>query len=294
MKEQINYYYNLFPERINKINNGYYFFIGKLKYFLLIPHNKENEFNLIITIYNEYKKRNILIDEIVINRDGAFITKINGNNYCLIRSVDLDNNSLEFIYNFDKIIKTNKKEELGYKTYDLLWGKKVDYYESVVNEIKDVELKKYFDYYIGLAENAISYVKNACTSEKDTYLTVQHKSLNDKFDNILNPFNLIVDYEIRDISNYIKIKYFNSCFSFYELDNIFKNNKFSSILYRLLFARLLYPDYYFELIDRDLKKQNVSYEIFNEIEDYEKFLLEMYEYICEYYPIPKIEWLYRK
>lgn len=298
MKEEINYYYNIYPEVIYNDRDGYYFNIGNIKYNLIRPTKTNREIDFVFTIYNEYKKRNFIIDEIILNINSSYISNINSDNYILIKRNEEDKHkNILFINEFDKLIKTNKKEELGYITYDILWSKKVDYYESIVNEIKNDKLKEYFDYFIGLSENAISYVKNTYLEEKDEYLTVAHKIISKDISNILNPFNLIIDYEIRDIAQYTKVMFFNNKVIHKDLEIILSKNNYSGFLLRLLYARLLYTDYYFELIDSDLK-ENVSEEkvnnIIDKIDDYKAFLIEIHELISEYRKIPKIDWLYRK
>ena len=85
MKEIINYYYNLDPTKINKIFNYYYFYLkNELYYFIKYKRKKED----IIAIYNynkEMLKRNILVNEIIINKNNNQITYINENPYILMK-----------------------------------------------------------------------------------------------------------------------------------------------------------------------------------------------------------------
>ena len=299
MNNEINYYYKILPDKVYKSNEDYYFFYNGKKYYLILYLYSYTELSIIITIINEYNKRNIVIDNILQNIEGSFISSINGKNYILLvkndDSIDYD---LESIIDFDRVLKTKRGKELGYVSWDILWSRKVDYYEEKIGDLinKNELIKKSFDYYIGLSENAISYVKYASLEYNYDILTIGHKRFNKNISNIRNPFNLVIDYEVRDIAEYIKYKFFNETFSFSELESIINKNKYSEYEIRLLIGRLLYPNYYFNLIDdlfKNIDCNNKLNSIINKIDMYEKLLLEIYNYLIEYYKLPKISWLFK-
>lgn len=298
MINEINYFYKLYPEEISKIDNGYSFYIGDIKYYLLFYTKSIREFEMVLTIYNGFKNRNILIDEIILNVFGSYFSMIDGNNYFLLKVNESSNEkSLKEINVFDNVLKTNKKDELGYVNWNDLWGKKVDYYESRIIDLRDIEyVKMSFDYYVGLSENAISYVRETIEGIKNDDLVIGHKRLSKKFNNVYNPFNLVVDYESRDIAEYIKSKFFYDIFSFSELEELVESKVFSEFSLRMLFGRLLYPSYYFDVIDKLFRKENALEElkcIIDKINLYEEFLIEVFDYLSSFYPLPKIDWLYR-
>ena len=297
MNSEINYYYKIYPDKIYNSNDNYYFFDNGKKYYLILYTGVIEELSLIITIINEYVKRNILIDRIEINTEGSYISNINGKNYILLIKNDTNNDyDLDEIISFDNILKTNKIKELGYTPWNILWSRKVDYYEEkIVNIINKNDFIKYtFDYYIGLAENAICYVKYAYMDYKFEVLMVGHKRFNNNLSNIRNPFNLVIDYEVRDIAEYVKYKFFNDYFSMNELISIIEKKKYNIFEIRLLFGRLMYPNYYFDLIDEAIKSNNVNDGIestIKKINEYEKLLYEIYNYLLNYYKIPRVNWL---
>jgi len=298
MINEINYFYKLYPEEIKKEGNGYSFYIGNIKYYLLYYSKSIREFEMVLTIYNEYKKRNVLIDEIILNVFGSYFSMIEGDNYFLLKvNESLEEKSLREINVFDNVLKTNKKEELGYVNWNELWSKKIDYYESRIIDLIDTNyVKESFDYYIGLAENAISYVRETIDNLKNDDLVIGHKRFKKKFNNVYNPFNLVVDYETRDIAEYIKNKFFYDIFSFSELEELLESKKFSEFSLRMLFGRLLYPSYYFDIIDKLFRKENALEElksVIDKIDLYEEFLIEVFDYLTSFYPLPKIDWLYR-
>jgi hypothetical protein len=163
-------------------------------------------------------------------------------------------------------------------------------------------LYKTIDYYIGLAENAISYVKQIELESRsnDTLapITVSHKRVyNYTLFDLYNPINLVIDYKIRDISEYIKMSFFNGLDVWKDIESIFSLYKFSPYSLRLLYGRLLFPSYYFdiyeEIIEKDLN-ENKIFDIINKSNEYELFLKEIYYYINEYSPIPSVDWIIKK
>ena len=112
----------------------------------------------------------------------------------------------------------------------------------------------------------------------------------------LNPLNYIVDLKVRDYAEYIK-----NIFFFDDIENhfddvhiIIKNIKATSYNYSMFFARLLYPNYYFNEYDKIINynkssdKMNV---IVNKSEEYKLFLNDIYKYLAKIKPIDKIDWL---
>lgn len=299
MLNEINFYYRIYPEKIYNENQDCYFYIGNIKYYLVLFTRKEKDFHIILTISESFKKRNVLIDEIILNKDGSYFSQINGNNYILLKINENNlSKSLVEINSFDKLLKTSKKEEIDYVSWNVLWAMKIDYYEKNAMKIieKNRKVKESFDYFVGMAENAIVYVKETLEEEKEEPLVISHKRFNNDFTGILNPFNFVIDYEARDISLYIQKKFFDSIFPFNEIEELLNTNTFSSFTLKMIFARLIYPTYYFDVLDKIIKGKNCNKEIENiifKIDSYEKFLIEIYEFFSEYHKIPRIDWLYR-
>ena len=83
MKNTINYYYNLNPNKINQIFNYYYFYIdNELYYFTIYNRNPKH----ILAIYEFNQKmlqNNILVNEILNNRTNTILTYVNQMPYLL-------------------------------------------------------------------------------------------------------------------------------------------------------------------------------------------------------------------
>ena len=164
MKNTINYFYNLYPNNINKSNNIYSFNIDDINY-LFRPYDRNSSEEK--AIYDLNKKINNIYNyyKIVLNKDNTTLTNVDGNFYILIQLENQEylqkNIHLEDIYKFSNInIYYDKVLVRG--DWTKLLSEKIDYLEYQLSHIG----KKYpllvdsFSYFIGMAENAISYIKN--------------------------------------------------------------------------------------------------------------------------------------
>ena len=77
MKNIINYYYNLNPNKIKQIFNYYYFYVNNELYYFII-YNRKNEDIKAIYEYNQNMiSKNIMVNEIINNTTNTIITFIN-------------------------------------------------------------------------------------------------------------------------------------------------------------------------------------------------------------------------
>ena len=103
-------------------------------------------------------------------------------------------------------------------------------------------LKESFYYYSGLNElsmNLLNYV-----DYNNIKFHIAHKRI-DKNCDLYNPLNIIIDSKVRDIAEYIKISFFNDEINEDEIIQIIISNIIEKDEIILLFARLIYPSYYF-------------------------------------------------
>ena len=304
MKNAINFYYNLNLEKIYNNNNYYYFYYNN---YLYVLRNYNNELNNINNIYNLNIKLislNIPIHQIILNKDMSIISTIDNNNYILYKVV---------IKNYNKNITIKDLNYLNNIIIDNniinnwpdLWATRIDYLEYQVNQSG----KKYpiivesFSYFVGLTENAISYAKNTIIDSINNYNNIgviSHKNINinDTLFNFYDPTNIIIDNKIRDLAEYIKNSFFQDNFKIIEeLNYYFSKNYLSIYDVRLLFARILYPSFYFKIYDSIISGQKEEKELLkvtSRINDYEQYLYEIYLYFKKFYYIPEIDWLKKR
>ena len=84
---------------------------------------------------------------------------------------------------------------------------------------------------------------------------------------------------------------------FYELDEYFHYYYFSIYGIHLLLSRVLYPSFYFEMYDAIASEQINESEILKittRIDDYERYLSDIWKYFQKYYQIKDIAWITKK
>ena len=131
-----------------------------------------------------------------------------------------------------------------------------------------------------MAENAISYF-NSIELKYDYKFVISHRIIrwNDSIDVIYNPLNIILDYRIRDVSEYIKNSFFNNNRNiFNDLYAYLDYHNLSLTEVKLLISRLLYPSFYFDLYEDiliDNREEKIIIEVISRLEQYEAYLFNV-------------------
>jgi len=307
MKETINYAYNINVDDINH-NESYYFFNLNNDLYYFVPLNRiETELKDIIDCSKELKAKGIPCHDLILNRTNSILTKVGDVNYILLK-INGDKNQEFTISDIldinNKLILNNEKSKLYRNNWGEMWSSKIDYFEYQIRELgKDkITILDSFGYYVGLAENAISYVNKTTKTLDPTQLdrvTLSHRRLfypNIKL-NYLNPLSFIFDLEVRDIAEYIKVLFFYGEDAYEELELFLKLRKLSPYGYQMLYARLLYPSYYFDLYEKVMNENGDQEQLINiisKVDDYELFLARVHALISRYAQIEKVEWVINK
>ena len=239
---------------------------------------------------------NTLVSEIIKNRNGDVLSIYNNIGYILMR-----------IYvNVNKGISLKEVVSLSNSLYKdklminwgNLWERKMVYLEDLINE----NGKKYplivdsFNYFVGLAENAISYY-NTILIDKNYKFGISHRKIkiDDTIEELYNPLNIIFDYKVRDVAEYMKISFFNGNKNALNEFIWYLNNNYLSIMEaKLLIARLLYPSFYFDMYEDimiDEKEEKIITNILIKIDEYEIYLAKLIEMISSKYGVDDILWL---
>ncbi len=295
MKNIIEYYYNLQLVELQEKQNNYTFKVKNNNYILKEYNNNLDNINDIYTL-NKYINNYYPIDKIILNKYNVPLTKVNNTYYILVKTNERKELKLSIISNLSNI-KLPEIKSLERNNWEILWSNMIDYYESQIgqNEKKYPLIRESFDYFIGLGENAISYLVNTkkeVQKEINDNKVLSHNSL---YNSLYDPLNIIIDHKSRDVAEYIKISFFNNNKNiFKELDEYFFYNRYSLYGIRVLYARIIYPSFYFKLYDeifREKKEEKELNKIINRINEYEIYLKDIYLYLNKYYNIPNIEWL---
>ena len=290
MKNVIYNYYNILLTDINESNDNYYFYYNSNLYvFYLIENNPE----IINEIYNFLIENNIDSYKIIANKDNNLITTINNKNYALLHLKGLLKYEIKFEeFKYYPIDKQNHN-------WGTLWSNKLDYYEIQIRELgkKYQTLLNSFGFFKGIAENAILYYN--LTEKKfndEVPVAIVHNRMNYPEYEIdyNNPLNFVIDYYIRDISEYIKS---NTISDYYNLENIITLiNKLTlnSKSFNLLYSRLLYPTFYFDEYDKIIlgrEEDNKIINVINKIQNYLEMLKKIFIVFNNKYEMFNIEWL---
>ena len=304
MKDTINFYYNIDIDTLEEKDGKYHFKYQNRDFFFVFFNRNLEELEDLLDCISEMQKKGIDVHGILINKDNSILTKINEYNYILfsVNNCSETYDIFDIINMNNKLTLNNYNSKLYRNNWENLWMQKVDYFEYQIRELgldKQV-IKNSFSYYIGLAENAISYVHNV----KLKYLSqgtivLSHRRIfypNYKL-NYLNPLSFIFDLEVRDIAEYLKAMFFlddDESEVLEELKSFLKIKRLTIYEYNMLYARLLYPSYYFDIYEEVMNKERSEEDLLKIIsknENFEEFLKKAYLEITKYAILEKVEWI---
>lgn len=291
MKNLINYYYNLYPEKIYQNENNYYFFINKIRYsFVLLK--EEIDLNRIYYMHLNILNSKMYVHPIILNKDNYFVTQLNEKKYILMQTLYYDRKiNIEDLFLFNKTQLLSKNPN-----WQELWSKKNDYIEYQINRLENKYkiIKNSINYYLGLGENAIELIN--ITNPQNIPMYYSHRRIDKKSTtyDFYNPLNIIIDSKVRDVAEYLKQKFFIGEDINKDLDFFLTNTKLNTEEYILFLARMLYPTYYYDLFEKIIKNKAKEMEIFNitnKVTEYENIIKKIYKYYKSFIKIPEIEWL---
>lgn len=264
-----------------------------------IKHN--NDLYIICRIYNEKETLELyeitkdipFFYEFVLNKDGSIFTMYQDFLFVLLKINDINP---KISQNKNQIrLDNTKKYYLDRSDWYELWTRKNDYYEYQYEHIKGKHkvIDESINYYIGLAENAISYIASIPSN-----LKVQEKrGLHPK--RIIereyhNPLNYVIDYKERGLSETLKYLFLNQKYLSQNIENIILSYNCTETGYKLLYGRMLYPSMYFDIYDKvinDFENEKELVEVVKRSKEYEEYLKEIYRIISKHTEIKNIDWL---
>lgn len=290
MKNVIYNYYNILLTDINESNDNYYFYYNSNLYvFYLIENNPE----IINEIYNFLIENNIDSYKIIANKDNNLITTINNKNYALLHLKGLLKYEIKFEeFKYYPIDKQNHN-------WGTLWSNKLDYYEIQIRELgkKYQTILNSFGFFKGIAENAILYYN--LTEKKfndEVPVAIVHNRMNypEYEKDYNNPLNFVIDYYIRDISEYIKSYTISDYYNLENIITLINKLTLNSKSFNLLYSRLLYPTFYFDEYDKIIlgrEEDNKIINVINKIQNYLEMLKKIFIVFNNKYEMFNIEWL---
>ena len=302
MNNFIKYFYGVDIDKVIYNDKYYSFIYGGYVYRLYIYEGSNDEIKFLHEI-NRQLVGNTLMSELVVNRNKEIVSSYNGVSYVLIRVfVNVNKGITLSEISFVSRMLSNSGIIVD---WGLLWSKKIDYLEDLINE----NGRKYplivdsFNYFVGMAENAIGYFNSINvdkTFDKNYRYVISHKVIkdNDSVEVLYNPLNITFDYRVRDVAEYVKNSFFNgNCNIFNELILYLKRENLSLLEVRLLISRLLYPSFYFEMYEDiliDNKEEKILVDVISRLDDYEDYLARVIVFLRVHYDVDEVLWLKRR
>ncbi|MBQ7136905.1 MAG: hypothetical protein IJO43_02875 [Bacilli bacterium] len=301
MKNAINYFYNINVDSLRMIGEDYYFFYDNKEFIFQKLKDFSLDYQSVFELNKILIENNAMFFKIIPNQNNEIITNIADKKYVLL----LNSNLYDRKFNYYDIIKTNISisnsnkliNRLNRSNWVNMWENKIDFFESFISQNinKYLILNKYTNYFIGLGEVAISYVKDTIKEEKPNYLdnlVVSHRRIDySNLKQLYNPLYLIIDHRSRDVSEYLKKMFFDG--EYVDIRECINLANLSNYGARLLMARMLFPSFFFDLFEKVLDDDAVEKEILylvDKMNDYELFLLKIYNSLKDK-NIPEINWI---
>lgn len=260
-------------------NRNNYYFISEVK-------NKKNLYKLYYYFINGY------FYKIIFNKKGKFISTYQNKDYILLKYIKYNFKLEDLIYK-NKLALSNKKKLLTWRN---IWIDRSNYieekYQKIINKYNIID--ESIDYFYGLLEAAIYLLRDY--QKYYDYLYLQHILIN--YFDYYNPCNIKLDVKERDFSNYLKYLFFSNKYKDIYIDKIIIKN-LDNYNFNLILARLIYPDYYFNLLDELIDNNYIfNNNIFDEIkniillvDDYELYISNIYRVLLENKVIKKVDFI---
>ena len=272
MENILNYYYQLNIIDIKK--KDYYYLLTTDEYEQYI-FNEIIDSNELKENLNYLNNTNVLYDLLILTKEGNITINYNDKEYALFK---VRNNENLNILSFSNLITTGKLK------WGTLWSNRVDYYlEQIAEVVEQKEIKYAMDYYISLAEIAISYFNTLSEiyNENTLTFTLSHHIVTSPIDKYMfyNPSNMCFDLSVRDIAEYIKESFFNDILTNYEILSLIDKINLNESLANYLLVRLIYPSYIFKLYDIFIETKELNkkfYEYMKKSREYETLLSTIY------------------
>ena len=238
--------------------------------------------------------------QIITNRKGTFISEDDYGKVILVATKKQKMRIQDIIKIHQHYV--NSPSEIPYTTTYLssLWEEKINSIEQKILpsiRVDDFAYQRIMVaaiYALGLAENALQYLTEIAIDygKEISPLTLSHRRL-ESLDShtVFDPLNLILDSPIRDIAEAWKYKVITTT----ELLQILPTYQLSIKEVSLLFARMLFPTRFFDLLEKhygervDVRKQILAY--YREMNQDLLELKKVEQLLVKNYGIRPISWL---
>ncbi len=288
-----NYIYLNYGIKIDKIfvkGKEKYFFYNNTKYYIVENIKDINFVDNLFNLTNRLYYNNLTINTFILNNENKYLTNKDGNNICILKVNNMESNyTLDYINKFENF-------NCNLDDYDIVneWKKTVDNLEKEMIEYnKEFPIiQNSINYFIGMAENAISLLNNYKKEIINNNNSIGHK-IKLTNTNLDNPFNFIKTNRMYDLSNYIQYKFYTNKNDYDEIEKMIKSirNEYEAIF---LFSNLLFPKFYFDMVV-DILNNIVNEEklnvFINNIKNYKELLIYIQNRLKNVKEIQLISWI---
>ncbi len=258
----LKYFYNIDISELTNKNDNLIFNIGNSKYIFSRLNRSKEELMEIYNITIVLLNHNIPCHEIVFNQNGELITYVDQIPYVLLKS---NINSNDIITYNDVIMFAIKTSNIWQEKYikrnnwKELWINKIDNLNYKIKFQKENNNIYYFNYLEGVVENCIQYI-NEINIENNNVLSICHKrvTIDTTYEEFYNPLNFIIDYNCRDVAEYLKSKLFKNINIEYEIKYWIELPKRMIYEVELFFVRLLFPSYQLDIFEKERIVSNIN------------------------------------
>lgn len=263
MKDIINYYYDIKIDRL-EVKNKCSIIESHGRTLIVKKMITQEEIEKIIpNLTNNFYK-------IILTKNNNYYFEYNNEIYIMFEIYEA---SKEKLNNLDIILVYQEIEP----DYAKIWQNNIDYYMSYIssNGVEHKELLNDFNYYIGMAENAITIFNSSKRMNSKARQSISHYRIHypNYYLYYYDPTELTIDYISRDIAGYIKSKFYVKGISIQEVLELIKKYQLTEKEICILIARLVYPNFYFDFIkENSHENKKNTYNIIKKREEYEKFL----------------------
>lgn len=280
----LKYYYDIEKESIFNKNGNIYIIAKEYNYII-----KEIEDSYYIDCVSDLiEKNNIKSEfyEIVKTKYNSNYAESRDKKYILLKVM---NNQKQNILTKRIEVRTeaDKYKYINRSNWYFLWSNKNDNIKNITKKTEN-PIDEIFDYFIGMAENAVLYY-NLSNSDENKTLCISQKRID--LENKNNPLNIVIDRRERDIAEIIKYLYFNSDNYESQQNILIELSIKEKLSFEMIFSRILYPTNYFDSIESNNNQLNINENMLNKLLNYEKFLIEIYIKLSNNKTIKKIDWL---
>ena len=298
MKNAIAYFFNIYIDLIEKINDKYYFSYQNRNY-AVFPYPREiNEAPFIYALAKEMMEDGLPVYDILLTKDNNVLFNYKNNYYILMKMPNIKNRFITYddIIKFHYIPKDKKiMTKLDKSNWAIHWENKIDYLEQQFSLIisKYPIISESFNYYIGLWENAISYYNDNTSIPMVKQVCHKRISLSMDLLEFYNPLYFVIDSKIRDVGDYLKSYVLQENFSFSTIIAFLDKNNYSKNNVLLLISRVLFPSYYFDIYE-NIIVNGVSEKRIEFVIKRKESILQLINILFikfSFYGIPYIDWI---